>query len=78
MGDDGVHRQNRRFHWRAIAIGENSVQRDLNDVPEIQFNFVVAQGIEEAVERLLQLGFEFSDDGYDSVNRRFINNPCGL
>jgi hypothetical protein len=72
MGNRGVRRQNRRFHWRAIAVGENSIQRHLNDVSEIQLNFVVSQGVEEAVERFLQLGFEVSDDGYNSINRSFI------
>jgi hypothetical protein len=68
MGDGGVRRQNRRFHWRSIAVGEHSIQIDLNDVSEIQLNFIVSQG----VERFLRLGLDVSDYGYDSVNRRFI------
>src|ERR1700752_3476023 len=76
MGDGGVRRQNRRFHWRSIAVGENSVQRDLNDVPEIQFNFVVPQGVEEAVERFLQLGFQFSDDAGNLVDRLLVQHTA--
>ena len=41
MADGGVRRQNRGFHWRAITVGEDWIQRDLNDVSEIQLNFVV-------------------------------------
>src|SRR5262245_12650408 len=58
----GVSRQDRRFHRGAIAVREDPIQRDLNDVPEIQLNFVVPQGIEEAIERFLQFGFEVSYD----------------
>ena len=53
MGDSGVRRQNSGFHRRSIAVGENSMDRNVNDVSEIQLNFVVFQGVEEAVERLL-------------------------
>ena len=45
---------------------------NMNNVPKIQLNFVVTQRIQESIERLLQLGFEVSDDGNDSVNRRFV------
>src|SRR4030095_11932172 len=76
MGEGGVRRQNRRFYWRSIAVGENSVQRDLNDVPEIQFDFVVSQGVEEAVERFLQLGFQFSDDAGNLVDRLLVQHTA--
>ena len=64
MGDGGVRRQNRRFHWRSIAVGEHSIQRDLNDVSEIQLNFVVSQGVEEAIERLSVLRMIFRFIGF--------------
>src|SRR5678816_4427381 len=76
MGNGGVRRQNCRFHWRSIAVGEHSKQRDLNDVSEIQLNFVVPQGVEEAVERLLQLGFQFSDDAGDLVDRLLVQHTA--
>src|SRR4030095_5631 len=76
MGDGGVRRQNRGFHWRSIAVGEHSIQRDLNDVSEIQLNFVVPQGVEEAVERFLQLGFQFSDDAGNLVDRLLVQHTA--
>src|SRR5215831_15249544 len=77
MSDGGVRRQNRGFHWRAIAVGENSIQRDLNDVPEIQFDFIMSQGVEEAVERLLRPGFEISDYADDFVHRLLVQHAAG-
>ena len=76
MGDGGVRRQNRGFHWRAIAVGEDSKERDLNDVSEIQLNFVVSQGVEESVERLLQPGFEVSDDADDLVDGLLVQHTA--
>ena len=34
------------------------MQRSLNDVFKIKFNFIGCQRIEESVKRLLQFGFE--------------------
>ena len=76
MGNCGVRRQNRGFYYRAIAVGENSIQRDLNDVSEIQLNFVVSQGVEEAVERFMQLGFEVSDDADDLVDSLLVQHTA--
>jgi len=68
----GVSRQDRRFHRGAIAVREDPIQRDLNDVPEIQLNFVVPQGVKEAVERFLQFGFEVSYDADDLVHGSLV------
>src|SRR4029450_6133515 len=76
MGDGGVRRQNRGFYRRAVPVGEDSIQGDLNDVPEIQFDFVVSQGVEEAVERFLQLGFQFSDDAGNLVDRLLVQHTA--
>ena len=64
MSDRGIGRKNRGFHWSAIAVGENSIQRDLDDVSEIQLNFVVSQGVEEAIERLSVLRMIFRFIGF--------------
>ena len=39
-------------------IRDATVQRNLNDILEIEFNFVRCERIGESIERLLQLGFE--------------------
>ena len=72
MSDRGVRRQNRGVHWRAVAVGEHSMQRDLDDVAEIQFNFIVSQGVEESIERLVQSGFQVSDYIYYLVHRPLV------
>src|SRR4029077_3161359 len=54
MEKRGVGPQNRRSHLRTILIGENSMERNLNYVSEIQLDLIVTQGIEESIERLLQ------------------------
>jgi hypothetical protein len=46
---------------------------NMNNVPKIQLNFVVTQRIQESIERLLQLGFEVSNNRYDFVNSFFIH-----
>jgi hypothetical protein len=53
MANGGVRRQNRGFHCRAIAIEEDSVQRYVDDVSEIQLDLIVTQGVEESIKRLL-------------------------
>ena len=52
------------------------MERNLNDVSEIQLNFVVSQGIEEAVEMLLQPGFELSDDADDLVDGLLVQRTA--
>ena len=62
--DRGARRQNRRFHWRSITVGKDSIQRYVNDISEIQLNFVVSQGVEEAIERLSVLRMIFRFIGF--------------
>ena len=57
MDNGGVGRQNCRFHRWTVAIRKNSMERNLNNVSEIQLDLIVTQGIEESIERLLQSGF---------------------
>ena len=68
MDYGGVGRQNRRFHRRAIRVRENSMERNLNYVSEIQLDLIVTQGIEESIERLLQFGFQVFDNMDDLVD----------
>jgi hypothetical protein len=58
MDDRGVRRENRRLHRRATPVGDDSIERNLNHISEIQLNHIVTRGIKESIERLLQLGFE--------------------
>jgi hypothetical protein len=76
MDNGGVRRQNRRFHRRTIAVREDSMQRNLDDVSEIQFDLVMSPRIEKPIERLPQLGFEVADDAYDLVDRLLIQHTA--
>jgi hypothetical protein len=64
----GVGRQNRRFYRRTINIGKDSMERYLNNVSKIQLNLIVTQGIEKAIERLFQSGFQVFDNINDFVH----------
>src|SRR5207247_7907030 len=76
MGNGGVRGQNRRFHRRAIAVGEDPMERNLNHILVIQLNLIVTTGIEESIERLLQPGFELSDNADDLVDRLLVQHTA--
>jgi len=78
MGNGGVRGQNRRFHRRAIAVGEDPMERNLNHILVIQLNLIVTTGIEESIERRLQLGFELSDMPTILLTYCSFNTPRGL
>lgn len=48
------------------------MERNLNNVSEIQFNLIVTQGIEESIERRLQSGFQVFDNRNDLVHGRLV------
>jgi hypothetical protein len=53
------------------------MQRNLNYVFEIKFNFVGGQRIRESVERLLQLRFEIFQSPQNCVDRYLIQYSTG-
>jgi hypothetical protein len=76
MANGGVRRQNRRFHRWTIGVREDSIERNLNNVSVIQLNLIVTTGIEESIERLLQLGFELSDNADDLFDRLLVQHTA--
>jgi len=50
------------------------MERNLNNVSIIQLHLIVTQGIEESIERLLQLGFELSDNADELVDRLLVQH----
>jgi hypothetical protein len=44
------------------------MERYLNNVSKIQLNLIVTQGIEKAIERLFQSGFQVFDNINDFVH----------
>src|SRR6267378_1917431 len=55
-------------------VRKAATERDVNDVFEVELNFVGCQRIGESIERLLQPGFEIFDDVYDSFNSRLVDH----
>ena len=72
VNDGVVGRHNCRLHRWPIQIGKNSMERNLNDVSEIQLYLIVTEGIEESIERLLQVCFQIFDNADDPVNRLLV------
>src|SRR6267378_1010736 len=51
-------------------------ERDLNDVFEVELNFIGCQRIGESIERLLQPGFKIFEDVYDFLNSRLVDHTA--
>jgi len=58
------------------GVGKTATERDLNDVFEVELNFIGCQRIGKSIERLLQLCFEIFEDVYDSFNSRFVDHTA--
>ncbi len=50
------------------GIGKTPTERDLNDVFEVELNFIGGNRIGEPIERFIQRGLEFSEYTYDSAD----------
>src|SRR4030095_341331 len=68
--------EDRRLYRWMPGVGETTTERDLNDVFEVDVNFVGSQRIGESVERPLQFFFEIFEDVYDSLNSRLIDHTA--
>src|SRR6266853_4778672 len=55
-------------------IGKTSAQRNLNDVFEIQFNFIGSQRVSESIERLPQPGFKIFENGDDFLDSLLVDH----
>src|SRR5918996_863608 len=64
--------ENRRFYRRMPSVGETAAERDLNDVFEIEFDFIGRQRIRESIERLLRLCLKIFQNGDHSLKRRLV------
>src|SRR6266550_6456397 len=70
MNKGSISGENRRFDRRAFAVEGAPIERNVNDIFEVQINCIGSHCVGESIERLLQRGFEFTDDSYDFVNSR--------
>jgi hypothetical protein len=76
MDNGGIGRENRCLHRWTFSIKEAPVEKNANEVFDVEINCIRLKGIGEAIERLLQRGLKFSDDSYDSVNSRPVQHPA--
>ena len=76
MNKGSVSGENRRFDRRAFAVEGAPIERNVNDVFEVQINCIGSHRVGEPIERLLQCGLELSDDSYDFVNSRLVHQAA--
>src|SRR4026209_2392791 len=76
MNQGLISGQNRRFDRRAFAVEGAPIERNVNDIFEVQINCIGSDCVGESIERLLQRGFEFSNDCYDLVNSRLVHQTA--
>src|SRR2546423_4103788 len=65
----------RLYRWMP-GVGETPTERDLNDVFEVELNFIGCQRIEKSIERPLQFFFELFEDVYDFFDSRLIDHTA--
>src|SRR6266850_5047714 len=76
MNQCRIRSENRRLYRWMPGVGKTATERDLNDVFEVELNFIGCQRIGKSIERLLQLCFELFEDVYDSFNSRFVDHTA--
>src|SRR6266481_4573451 len=71
-----IRSENRRLYRWMPCVRKTPTERDLNDVFEIKLNFIGSQRIGKPIKRLLQLGFEIFEDGYDPFDSRLVDHTA--
>src|SRR5438067_13305789 len=69
-----VGRENSRLYGWTIAVDTPAIKRNAADVFQIEINCVGCNHVQEAIERLLQGEFKFSDYTYDFVKSRPVEH----
>jgi hypothetical protein len=54
-------------------VSKTPVERSLNDVPEVELNFLRFRCVGKSIERLLRCGLDTFDNTNDSVNLGLID-----
>src|SRR4029453_6236223 len=68
--------ENRRLYRWMPGVGKTATERDLNDVFEVELNFIGSQRIGESVERPLRFFFELFEDVYDFFYSRPLEHTA--
>src|SRR5262249_51221473 len=64
---------NRRLHRWPAGVSETPAKRNLNDLFEVELDFIGLQRIQKSIERLLQPGFRLFKDVYDFLKSCLVN-----
>src|SRR5437660_12669350 len=72
MNNGLIGGENRRLDRRTFAVEGAPIERNVNDIFEVQVDRIGSQCVGESIERLLQRGLEFSEDSYDFINSRLV------
>src|SRR5262249_7030321 len=76
MNHGRIGSENRRLYRWMPRVSKTPTERDLNDVFEVQLNFISAQSVGKSIERLLQLGFKILENGNYFFNSRLIDHTA--
>src|SRR6266478_5899640 len=57
-------------------IGKTPTERDLNDVFEIELDFIGRKRVGKSIERPLQLGFQIFENRYNCLNSRLVDHTA--
>src|SRR5215211_1139013 len=68
--------ENRRLYRWMPCIGKTPTEGNLNDVFEIELNFIGCQRVGKPIERLLQLGFKIFENRYNFLNSRLVDHTA--
>src|ERR1044072_2407251 len=68
--------ENRRLYRGMPGVGKTTTERDLNDVLEVELNFVGFKRIRKSIERLFQFCFKIFDGRDDSFHSRLVDHTA--
>src|SRR5436309_5838231 len=71
-----VGRENSRLYGWTIAVEAPTIKRNAADIFQIEINCVGCNRVQEAIKRLLQGEFEFSEKAYDFVKSRPVQQTA--
>src|SRR4029434_2147555 len=74
MNHGRIGSENRRLYRWMPCVGKTATERDLNDVFEVQLNFISAQSVGKSIEGFLQVGFKVFDNGNYFFNSSLIDH----
>src|SRR5438094_1148651 len=76
MNEGSVRGENRRFDRRAFAVEGAPIERNVNDIFEVQINCVGCNCVGKSIKWLLQRSLELAEDSYDFVNSCLIHKAA--